>query len=118
MVQAKYVQAGETLDYVNAGEETIPEGTIVTLEGRVGVTGCPIPPGGAGSLHMGGVFEIANTSTAAVGMGQALYFDGEGMTTADGNGKTGAEKTVYPAAGYAAAPAEAGAETILVKLCG
>ena len=40
------------------------------------------------------------------------------MTAAAGNGKTGAEKVDYPAAGYAAAPAEKDAETILVRLCG
>lgn len=118
MVQAKYVQAGEALDYVNAGEETIPEGSVVALEGRVGVTGGPIPPGGTGSLHMGGVFEIANKAAAAVKMGQALYFDGEGATDAANNGKTGAEKAAWPSAGYAAAPAEEGAETVLVKLYG
>lgn len=108
MTKAEYLQKGESLDYTNATEETVPDGAVVTIGGRIGVTGCPILPGQTGSLHVTGVFEIAKSGSAAVEMGQAVYFDGDGITDTAGE----------VAAGYAAAPADANAETILVKLCG
>lgn len=108
MTTAEYLQRGETLDYTNATEETIPAGAVVTIGGRIGVTGCPIPPGKTGSLHVTGVFEITKTGTAAIEQGAALYFDGTGITDTAGDVK----------AGYAAAPADASAETVLIKLCG
>ncbi|MCM1236698.1 MAG: DUF2190 family protein [Ruminococcus flavefaciens] len=108
MTKAEYLQRGESLDYTNATEDTIPDGAVVTIGTRVGVTGCPIPPGKTGSLHVVGVFEIKKTGTAAIEMGQTLYFDGTGMTDTAGDIE----------AGYAAAPADAAAETVLVKLRG
>ncbi len=108
MTKAEYLQRGESLDYTNATEDTIPDGAVVAIGSRIGVTGCPIPPGKTGSLHVVGVFEIAKTGTAAIEMGQALYFDGTGITDTAGD----------VAAGYAAAPADASADTVLVKLCG
>jgi len=108
MANAKYLQRGEALDYVNATDEPIPAGAVVTIGGRIGVAGCPIPPGETGSLHVTGVFEIAKTGTAAIEQGKTVYFDGTGITDTAGDVE----------AGYAAAPAEASAETILVKLCG
>jgi len=108
MTKAEYLQRGESLDYTNATENTIPDGVVVTIGSRIGVTGCPIPPGKTGSLHVVGVFEIAKTGTAAIEMGQTLYFDGTGITDTAGDIE----------AGYAAAPADANAETVLVKLRG
>lgn len=117
MTKAEYWQRGETLDYTNTGEDLIPDGVVVVVGSRIGITGCPIPPGKTGSLHMVGVFAIAKTGTAAVEMGQTVYFDGTGITDAANNGAE-TSPTAYTAAGYAAAPADAGDETILVKLCG
>lgn len=108
MTKAEYLQRGEALDYTNATEETIPEDAVVTIGTRIGVTGCPIPPGKTGTLHVVGVFEIAKTGTAAVEIGQPVYYDGDGITDTAGD----------VVAGYAAAPAAAGDTTILVKLCG
>ncbi len=108
MTKAEYLQRGESLDYTNATEDTIPDGAVVAIGSRIGVTGCPIPPGKTGSLHVVGVFEIAKTGTAAIEMGQTLYFDGTGITDTAGD----------IAAGYAAAPAAASADTVLAKLCG
>ena len=108
MTKAEYWQRGETLDYTNAGEDMIPDGAVVAVGSRIGVTGCPIPPGKTGSLHMIDVFEIAKTGTADIEMGASVYFDGTGITDIAGD----------IAAGYAAAPAAAADETILVKLCG
>lgn len=108
MTKAEYLQRGEALDYTNATEETIPEDAVVTIGTRIGVTGRPIPPGKTGTLHVVGVFEIAKTGTAAVEIGQPVYYDGDGITDTAGD----------VVAGYAAAPAAAGDATILVKLCG
>lgn len=108
MTNAVYIQRGEALDYLNETDETIPAGAVVTLGARVGVAGCPIEPGETGSVHMTGVFEIAKTGAAALAMGQALYFDGAGLTDTAGD----------VLAGYAAAPAEAKAATARVKLTG
>lgn len=117
MTKAEYLQRGESLDYTNATEDTIPDGAVVTIGSRIGVTGCPIPPGKTGSLHVVGVFEITKSGTAAVEMGQTVYFDGTGITNAATDGAT-TSPTSYLAAGYAAAPAAANDETILVQING
>lgn len=107
---AEYLQRGESLDYTNATEELIPAGTIVEIGDHIGVTGCPIPAGQTGSLHVVGVFEIEKTESADIEMGKTVYFDGKGITSDS--------ESEYPVAGYAAAPAAAADTTILVKLCG
>lgn len=117
MNKAEYLQRGESLDYTNVTEDTIPDGAVVTIGSRIGVTGCPIPPGKTGSLHVVGVFEIAKSGTAAVEMGQAVYFDGTGITDAANDGAESNPKANV-AAGYAAAPAAAGDDTILVQING
>ena len=117
MTKAEYLQRGESLDYTNVTEDTIPDGAVVTIGSRIGVTGCPIPPGHTGSLHVVGVFEIKKTGTAAIEMGQTVYFDGTGITNAATDGAT-TNPTSYAAAGYAAAPAAAGDDTILVQING
>ena len=107
---AEYLQRGEALDYTNATDNLIPHDTVVALKDRIGVTGCPIPPGKTGSLHMIGVFEIKKTGTAAIAMGQTVYFDGTGITDTKGDDT--------PLAGYAAQAAAASDTVILVKLGG
>ena len=49
MNKAEYLQRGESLDYTNATEDTIPDGAVVAIGSRVGVTGCPIPPAQRGA---------------------------------------------------------------------
>ena len=110
MATATYLQRGESLDYTNGTDAVIPHGAVIVVGTRIGVTGCTIPPGQVGSLHMVGVFRIAKTGTAAISMGQTVYFDGTGITDVDG-------ETTIPA-GYAAAPAAAADTEILVKLNG
>lgn len=107
--KAEFWQRGEALDYTNTTNATIEANTIVKIGTRLGVTGTDIEPGKVGSLHVGGVWEIAKTGTNAVEMGQTVYFDGTGITDV---------KSTNTEAGYAAAPAAASATTILVKLHG
>ena len=110
MSKAEYWQRGEALDYTNATDTLIPANTIVQIGSHIGVTGTDIAPGEVGSLHVGGVWEIEKTGTQDIAMGQAVYFDGKGITDATGDGNV--------EAGYAAAPAKAADTTILVKLRG
>ena len=107
---AEYLQRGESLDYTNATDNLIKDGVLLVVGDRVGVTGCPIPPGKTGSLHMVGVFEIKKTGTAAIAMGQTVYFDGTGITDAAEEGSI--------KAGYAAAPADAAGASVLVSING
>lgn len=74
------------------------------------MTGCEIPPGKLGSLHVCGVFRIKKTDAAAMEQGQTAYFDGTGITGTSGDNAI--------EVGYAAETADAAAETVLVKLNG
>lgn len=137
---ATYLQRGEALDYKNSTTEVIPHGTIVVIGTRIGVTGCDIPPGQLGTIHVCGVFRIKKTDTDAITIGQPVYYDGTGITgqapaapsggidtqneggdgqdEGDGeDGGTTAEDTAIEV-GYAAADAAAGDETVLVKING
>lgn len=108
MSKAAYWQRGESLDYVNDGSTVIEANTIIDLGTRIGVVGTDINPKEKGSIHVVGVYEIEKTGTAEIEMGAAVYFDGTGITN----------ETSGTPAGYAAAPAAAGATVILVKLLG
>lgn len=114
MATAKFWQRGEALDYVNSTEDAIAANDVVVIGGHLGVAGTYIEPGAVGSMHMAGVFELPKTATSAVAMGATVYWDGNGITTTAPSG-TGALTTSI---GYAAAPAEASATTIMVKLNG
>lgn len=116
MSKAAYWQRGETLDYTNAGTQTIEANTVVALTGRIGIAGTDIAPGAKGDLHVCGVFEFDKTGTAAITIGQNVYFDGAGITDAADNGKTSTEKAEYTLAGFAAADAGAADTKVLVKI--
>lgn len=105
---AKYWQKGETLDYTATA--AVGNGDIVDLTTRIGVAGNNIPAGSTGAVHVEGVF-IMPKGADAITMGAAVYWDAteeQITTTAEG----------HTPAGYAAAPADASAATVLVKLLG
>ena len=105
---AKYWQKGEVLDYTASA--AVENGEVVSLGTRIGVAGEDIAAGETGHLHVVGVFEMEKAA-GAVTMGAALYYDATAKkitTTATSN----------TPAGYAAAPAASGDETVLVKLLG
>lgn len=108
MAKATYWQRGESLDYVNGTEAVIEANSIIALGTRIGIAGTDINPGEKGSVHVAGVFEFEKTGKEKIEMGAAVYFDGTGITNATGG----------TPAGYAAAPAEADANVIYVKLLG
>ncbi|MCD7857739.1 MAG: DUF2190 family protein [Clostridiales bacterium] len=105
---AEFWQRGEALDYTNETDELIEANVVLQVGSIIGVTGTVIPVGKVGSLHVGGVWEIAKTGTAAIEMGQVVYWDGIGITDTESDIE----------AGYAAAAAAADDTTILVKLRG
>lgn len=115
MSKATYWQRGESLDYTNAGSAIIAANTVVELTGRIGIAGTDIAPGAKGDLHICGVFEFDKTGKAAITMGQAVYFDGTGITDAADNGQTDG-KVEYTPAGFAAAAATAEDTKVLVKI--
>ncbi|GHU50709.1 hypothetical protein FACS1894127_6330 [Clostridia bacterium] len=105
-----YVQKGESLDYVNKTGKTIIAGEALSLGSRIGVAGTTMTDGQTGSVHVVGVFLFPK-ATGALVMGDPLYYDVQGgviTKTATGN---------IPA-GYAAAPAVAGDQHVVVKLLG
>lgn len=52
---AAYWQKGDSLDYTNKTDQTIPAGTVLVFGKRMGVAGTEIPAGGTGSIHVTGV---------------------------------------------------------------
>ncbi len=116
MSKAAYWQRGESLDYTNNTDTTIEANTVVALVGRVGIAGTDILPGKMGDLHICGVFEFTKTGTAALDIGQTVYFDGTGITDAADNGKTSTEKVAYTPAGFVAQAAGTSDAKVLVKI--
>lgn len=118
MAKATYYERGEVLDYANGTGSKIDANTIVVLKtgatGRIGVIGNDIPAGAKGSVHVMGVFEMPKSSTNAIAQGEAVYYDGTGITEASNDG--GGTPTYYPTAGYAAYAADASATKIIVKI--
>lgn len=115
MSKAAYWQRGESLDFINAGTTVIEANTVVELTGRIGIAGTDIAPGAKGDLHVSGVFEFDKTGSAAITMGQTVYFDGSGITDAADDGAS-TNKTSYTPAGFAAADAGASDTKVLVKI--
>lgn len=113
MATAKFWQRGEALDYVNSTESAIAANDIVEIGSHLGVAGTDIEAGAVGSIHVTGVFEMPKTGSTAIAMGTDLYWDGSGITDTAPEGK-GIKTTI----GYAAAPADTSATTVMVKLNG
>lgn len=74
MVQAIYVQRGETIDYVNGTGADITAGEVVALDTRIGVAATTIPVGVKGALNVMGVYDFPALTTEALTVGQAVYF--------------------------------------------
>ena len=105
---AEYSQRGEALDYTNAGSAKIEAGDVIVLGTKIGVAGCGIAVGAAGSVYVEGVYKFAK-ATDAITIGAAVYWDATNeniTTTSTGN----------TLAGYAAAAAASADTTVLVKI--
>lgn len=128
-----YVQKGESLDYKNGTGTLIKAGEVAVLGNRAGVAGVDIPPGGTGSIHMSGVFQVQKKQGEAISAGEDIYYSEEGVTgirtNADAASETGTAKAGeaatagsnggnLPLLGYAAMDAAAEDVYATVKLLG
>lgn len=107
----QFVQEGAAIDYTP--DEDTPANTVVVIGGLVGVTKLPIPAGKLGAVHLEGVFTLPMVQQAssfddvAIGVGEAVYWDSEVVTTeAEGNTPLG----------HCFADAASGDELIAVRL--
>lgn len=105
-----YQQDGRTIDYQNTGETEIQSGEAVVVGALVGVAHDDILAGLGGVLHTAGVFVLPKAAEAVV-TGQKLYL-ADGKVTAE----AGEAATPNPLAGTAWADAEAGDESVTVRL--
>ena len=71
-MKARYIQRGESIDYIPA--EAVAAGDIVKLGNLVGVAKLDINPGELGALALVGVYEIA-TSGTAIEAGALVFVD-------------------------------------------
>ena len=72
-MQARYIQRGESIDFVP--ERDIAAGEIVIRNGLVGVARIPVKKGTLGSLALSGVFDVTKTVHCAFSVGAAVYWD-------------------------------------------
>lgn len=109
MSKAAYWQRGDTIDYVNSGDDVIEANTILVLGSRIGVAGTDILPGEKGSIHVTGVYEVPKDGSE-ISTGADLYYsESDGSFSA-----TEAEGSVK--AGFAAQDAAAGDLSVFVKI--
>ncbi|MGG2114005.1 DUF2190 family protein [Lysinibacillus pakistanensis] len=82
MAQAKYVQRGETIDFINNTSADIVAGEVVDLSSRIGIAATAIPVGTKGAINVMGVYDFPALSTEALTIGQSVYLkDGKVQAT-------------------------------------
>lgn len=85
MTQAKYVQRGETIDFINNTEADISAAEVVALTSRIGIAATMIPVGTKGAINVMGVYDLPALTTEALTLGQRVYFkDGKIQATDTG----------------------------------
>ena len=72
-MQARYIQRGESIDFLP--DRDIAAGEIVIRNGLVGVAKIPVGKGTPGSLALSGVFDVTKTVHCAFSVGAAVYWD-------------------------------------------
>lgn len=107
MTQAKYVQRGETIDFVNNTSADISAGEVVEIGTRIGVAATFIPVGHKGALNVLGVYDIPALTTEALTVGQAVYYK---------DGKIQATETDATPAGWVVEPKAQTAAIARVKI--
>jgi len=82
MAQAKYVQRGETIDFINNTSADIVAGEVVDLSSRIGIAATAIPVGTKGAINVMGVYDLPALATEALTIGQPVYYkDGKVQAT-------------------------------------
>lgn len=105
---ATYVQAGEAIDYLNTGTETIGVNEVVAIGKHIGIAGTVIEPGGLGSLHLVGVFDIPKKAGEEIAIGDDVVY-----TPEDGIAKAADGET---AVGYAIEASAADDPTAFIRI--
>ena len=72
-MQARYIQRGESIDFLP--DRDISAGEIVIQNGLIGVAKIPVKKGTPGSLALSGVFDVTKTVRCAFSVGAAVYWD-------------------------------------------
>ncbi|MEK4713467.1 DUF2190 family protein [Sporosarcina sp. FSL K6-5500] len=83
MSKANYVQRGEVIDYKNITLAEIAPNDVVVLTSRIGVAATDIPVGAVGGVNVIGVFDVPAITTAALTVGQDVYFKDGKITDVD-----------------------------------
>lgn len=93
---ARYIQRGESIDYVPGAD--VAAGDLVIVNDLVGVARLDIPAGTLGSVAVGGVYEMPK-GAAAIDFGKKAYWDTTNkVVTATATGNTLIGKAVSDAA--------------------
>lgn len=107
MAQAKYVQRGETIDFINSTSADIAAGEVMALDARIGVAATAIPVGTKGALNVMGVYDFPALTTEALTSGQVVYYK---------DGKIQSDSTDAIRAGWAIEPKAQASSVARVKI--
>lgn len=102
-----FIQRGDEIDYTPAAN--VAAGALVLVGDKPGVAKFAIPAGETGALSMTGVYDIEQDGSAAVSVGDVVYWN---ATT----GKATKTSTNNTRLGVAVAAAASGADTVRVRL--
>lgn len=87
-MRAEYVQKGENITYINAGDKDIKFGEVIVIGDRIAVAATDIKTGETGELFLTGAFEMAKVSGTAIATGKEVYYNATEdciVTTKTGN---------------------------------
>ena len=107
MILGKYIQPGESIDYMNTGED-LKAGQVVKLSDRCGIAMTDIAKNTVGAVAVVGVFELPKEPAKTFDVGAAAYYKDDVGITSDKSGNT--------AIGFAVEKANATDSTVKVKI--
>jgi predicted RecA/RadA family phage recombinase len=110
---------GRTLEYSNAGNATIPGGTMLKVGSIIGIAARDIDPGDIQILVIEGVFRLPKLTNVAMAQGAAVFVDhvsGLLTTAASTAGANNDPATLHVRAGIAYNAATATAPEVEVKI--
>lgn len=108
-MKARYVQRGESIDFIPASD--VAAGDIVKVGSLVGVAKLDIKAGELGALALTGVYEVAKATGLAIAPGMEVGWNPATKQAVEA-GASGSVKL-----GHAVALAAAGDALVYVRLC-
>lgn len=76
-----FVQEGSVIRWENTSGEDVVSGQAVKVGDMVGVAQLDIPADGEGAVKLDGVWQLPKVDTIALGQGDTVYLDAEGLIT-------------------------------------